>query len=235
MFSKFHFSRMFQRVTGISPGRYLSALRLAEAKRLLIDTSSSVIDISHQVGYASVGTFSSRFRSSVGLSPTMYRRLGGYVPQAPLEARRPAAAATGAVISGTVLPVPTGRTGVISIGVFRDRIPQGHPVRCATLDEPGPFLLPNVPHGSWYLLARFAATGSDRAIPHPVAAGEAPAAEDGPAFLVSSQGPITVRPETTLYKVDVSLRPMTIFDPPVLTSILHTGVPQPDHRMVVTG
>jgi AraC family transcriptional regulator len=28
MFSKFHFSRVFQRVTGVSPGRFLSAMRL---------------------------------------------------------------------------------------------------------------------------------------------------------------------------------------------------------------
>src|SRR5215212_10512242 len=34
MFSKFHFSRFFQRVTGVSPGRLLSAMRLQEAKHL---------------------------------------------------------------------------------------------------------------------------------------------------------------------------------------------------------
>ena len=32
MFSKFHFSRVFQRVTGISPGRFLAAMRLQKAK-----------------------------------------------------------------------------------------------------------------------------------------------------------------------------------------------------------
>lgn len=58
MFSKFHFSRVFRQVTGISPGRFLSALRLQEAKRLLLSTSLSVADISIQVGYSSVGTFS---------------------------------------------------------------------------------------------------------------------------------------------------------------------------------
>src|ERR1043165_8139811 len=68
MFSKFHFSRVFQRVTGVSPGRFLSAMRLEEAKRLLVSTSFTVADISHRVGYNSVGTFSSRFRSSVGVS-----------------------------------------------------------------------------------------------------------------------------------------------------------------------
>src|SRR4051794_38710734 len=77
LFSKFHFSRLFQRTTGISPGRFLSALRLERAKHLLVSTSLNVVDISHRVGYASVGPFSSRFSSSVGVSPTTHRRLGG--------------------------------------------------------------------------------------------------------------------------------------------------------------
>src|SRR5918992_4039442 len=80
MFSKFHFARIFQRTTGVSPGRFLSAVRLQEAKKLLLSTSLSVADISHQVGYSSVGTFSSRFKRSVGLSPTVYRELGGPTP-----------------------------------------------------------------------------------------------------------------------------------------------------------
>ena len=68
-FSKFHFARMFRKVTGVSPRRYLYALRLHEAKRLLITTSASVAEISNQVGYSSVGTFTSRFVASVGISP----------------------------------------------------------------------------------------------------------------------------------------------------------------------
>ena len=68
MFSKFHFTRMFQRVTGVSPGRFLSALRLQRAKELLVSTPMNVADISVTVGYNSVGTFSSRFSRSVGMS-----------------------------------------------------------------------------------------------------------------------------------------------------------------------
>src|SRR4051812_39576889 len=75
MFSKFHFTRIFQRATGVSPGRFLSALRLQQAKHLLKSTSLNVADISLLVGYNSVGTFSSRFSRSVGMPPTTYRRL----------------------------------------------------------------------------------------------------------------------------------------------------------------
>ncbi|SDH41746.1 Helix-turn-helix domain-containing protein [Sinosporangium album] len=80
MFSKFHFSRMFRQVTGVSPGRFLTDVRLREAKRLLLSTSLSVADISSRVGYTSVGTFSTRFKSSVGVAPTEYRRCRGAVP-----------------------------------------------------------------------------------------------------------------------------------------------------------
>src|SRR6266498_2035467 len=40
MFSKFHFTRIFQRVTGVSPGRFLSALRLQRAKYLLLSPTT---------------------------------------------------------------------------------------------------------------------------------------------------------------------------------------------------
>nr|ABS50455.1 NapR1 [Streptomyces aculeolatus] len=67
--SKYHFLRVFTRVTGVTPGRFLSAVRLHEAKRLLLSTSLTVADISAQVGYSSTGSFTRRFTESVGLSP----------------------------------------------------------------------------------------------------------------------------------------------------------------------
>ncbi|WP_342741561.1 helix-turn-helix transcriptional regulator [Actinokineospora terrae] len=73
LFSKFHFSRVFHRHTGVSPARFLSTLRFAEAKRLLATTTLNVADISARVGYRSPGTFSARFKTCVGASPTQYR------------------------------------------------------------------------------------------------------------------------------------------------------------------
>jgi AraC family transcriptional regulator len=71
--SKFHFSRMFQRATGVPPGQFLSAVRIQEAKRLLLSTSLTVKEITARVGYTSVSTFSAKFKETVGLSPTAYR------------------------------------------------------------------------------------------------------------------------------------------------------------------
>lgn len=65
MFSKFYFTRLFHRMTGMSPGRFLSAIRIQRAMELLLSASMTVTDVSYRVGYNSMGTFSSRFRESV--------------------------------------------------------------------------------------------------------------------------------------------------------------------------
>ncbi|WP_155980933.1 helix-turn-helix domain-containing protein [Nocardia sp. CNY236] len=74
LFSKYHFTRVFQRVTGDSPGRYLTELRFERARELLLSTDLKVVDISYEVGFASVGTFSTRFRERTGVSPSAFRQ-----------------------------------------------------------------------------------------------------------------------------------------------------------------
>src|SRR5256885_3290481 len=61
MMSRFHFHRTFTAYTGTSPGRYLAALRMQAAKRLLVRSNLRVADICFEVGYGSVGTFTSTF------------------------------------------------------------------------------------------------------------------------------------------------------------------------------
>ncbi|HEU5160888.1 MAG TPA: helix-turn-helix transcriptional regulator [Streptosporangiaceae bacterium] len=76
IYSRFHFSRMFRSAVGVPPGQFLTAVRIHEAKRLLLSTSLTVKEITARVGYTSVGTFSARFKNVVGLSPTAYRDCG---------------------------------------------------------------------------------------------------------------------------------------------------------------
>jgi transcriptional regulator GlxA family with amidase domain len=82
MYSKFHFTRVFARVTGTSPGTYLQALRMRRAMDLLETTDLSVTTITNMVGYSSIGTFSSRFGEDVGLCPTVYRAISRAVAEA---------------------------------------------------------------------------------------------------------------------------------------------------------
>jgi AraC-like DNA-binding protein len=202
MFSKFHFSRVFQRVTGVSPGRFLSAMRLAEAKRLLLATSITVADIGHQVGYNSVGTFSSRFRSSVGVPPITYRRLGGVVSNVPVD-EQPVPSARTATVRGTVYASPMAQTGAVFIGLFPGRVPEGAPVRYTVLYGPGSYLLPNVPAGTWYLTAHAMGT-----TPH-----------DEIRYIGFQEQPITTRYDTAARPIDLHLRPARPVDPPLLLAL----------------
>jgi AraC-like DNA-binding protein len=69
-----HFSREFRRTFGESPHAYLLTRRLERASALLRTTDRSVADICYLVGLQSVGSFTTVFTRTYGLSPTAYRK-----------------------------------------------------------------------------------------------------------------------------------------------------------------
>lgn len=71
--SRAHFSREFKKAFGESPYSYLLTRRLERAATLLRSTDWSVADICMAVGLASVGSFTTSFSTSYGMSPTAYR------------------------------------------------------------------------------------------------------------------------------------------------------------------
>jgi AraC family transcriptional regulator len=94
-YSPFHFHRIFREVTGVTPARFLAGLRMAEAGRLLVHSPARVAEVSHQVGYESLGTFTTQFGRVVGLAPHRFRLLmragrgitvGSMVSTAPIPA-----------------------------------------------------------------------------------------------------------------------------------------------------
>jgi AraC-like DNA-binding protein len=68
-----HFSREFRRTFGEPPHSYLLTRRLERAAALLRNTDQSVAEICFAVGLKSVGSFTSSFTRSYGVSPTAYR------------------------------------------------------------------------------------------------------------------------------------------------------------------
>ena len=71
--SRAHFSREFRRAFGESPHAYLLTRRLERAAAMLRATDRSVADICFSVGLQSVGSFTTSFARTYGLSPTAYR------------------------------------------------------------------------------------------------------------------------------------------------------------------
>lgn len=68
-----HFARLFKHATGLAPHQYVIRCRIAEAKRLLVETEEAIIDIGLQVGCADQSHFTALFHKHVGLTPKAYR------------------------------------------------------------------------------------------------------------------------------------------------------------------
>jgi AraC-like DNA-binding protein len=71
--SRAHFSREFRRAFGESPHAYLLTRRLERAAALLRTTDHSVADVCLSVGLRSIGSFTTSFTRTYGVSPTAYR------------------------------------------------------------------------------------------------------------------------------------------------------------------
>lgn len=211
--SPFHFARTFRRVTGVSPGEFYTAVRLERAKRLLLTTSLSVAEVCFEVGYESLGTFTTRFTRLVGVSPGRMRRLAeelSPIPKSPpdpppiLEA--PPGSGVGFRIVGADLPSGTS----IYVGLFPGAIPQGRPMAGATLTALGVHRLAPVPGGVYHLMA-----------------AALPRSEDplelllpGDALRVGrGERLISVRGGRSEGVVEVVLRPLEITDPPLLITL----------------
>ena len=81
-----HFSREFRRTFGETPHQYLLTRRLERAAALLRNTDHAVVDICFAVGSHSVGSFTTSFSRSYGVSPAAYRAAH---PPAAVRARIP--------------------------------------------------------------------------------------------------------------------------------------------------
>jgi AraC-like DNA-binding protein len=209
LLSRFYFARVFRDATGVTPGRFLAAVRIYQAKRMLQSTSMSITDISLAVGYNSLGSFTNYFTQSVSVSPSRFRhmsRMEGFEMPAP---RRNPPSAYGAV-TGTI-SVPPGHAGVrVYLGAFMTPILQHRPATAVTADlaggRPSGYCLPDVPEGRWFIHAVGVADG-----PEPWGRG---------TLLVGRHNPVTVT-AGAVSRAAVRLRPRRPTDPPILLALPH--------------
>lgn len=214
--SAFHFNRVFHQITGLPPAKFISAMRLDEAKRLLLNTTLSITDISFEVGYNSLSTFTRRFNQRVGLGPREFRYLAERMNSGSVEslcaryAEKTTWAAHNPSIEG-VVDSPNADGGPIFVGLFGAHIPQSRPVGGALLTSPGAFRIGPVPDGIYHLLA-----------------AALPRLSDTLGYLLPNSanlsvgawnGPVIVRNGRASGQFRVALRPMALTDPPLLVSL----------------
>lgn len=166
LLSRFHFARLFKEQTGVSPGQFLAAVRIYQAKRMLVVSTMNVAGVSAAVGYGSLGSFTSHFTDSVGISPSRFRRAyhdGMNTLGLPAQSVVP----DDAVVGTVRLPEGYGAARVY-VGIFDTRIVQRRPHAATLLNvtsqQPHPYWLPRIPAGRWYL---HAVAVADSAEPEP--------------------------------------------------------------------
>ncbi|HCE45917.1 MAG TPA: hypothetical protein DET40_20420 [Lentisphaeria bacterium] len=74
-YSKFHFSRLFKKATGVSPWTYAVSLKLDKAKELLMNSDVSVKEVALTVGISDPNYFTRIFAKYAGMSPVKYRNV----------------------------------------------------------------------------------------------------------------------------------------------------------------
>jgi len=71
--SKFHFIRLFKSLYGVTPYQYLKAVRIDNAKQLLI-SQISISNVCSTVGFDSLTSFSTLFKKITGKTPYQFQK-----------------------------------------------------------------------------------------------------------------------------------------------------------------
>jgi AraC-like DNA-binding protein len=74
-FSPYHFLRLFKKIYNRTPHQYLTERRMDRAKELLKKYDSTVTSVCYEVGFKSLGSFSTLFTKYVGVSPLEFQKL----------------------------------------------------------------------------------------------------------------------------------------------------------------
>jgi two-component system response regulator YesN len=78
--SKYHFSRLFKEMTGMTYQSYLNRVRIEQAKKLLNDDGLSITDTGYAVGYSDLTHFERIFKKLTGVTPSQFRRRTSALP-----------------------------------------------------------------------------------------------------------------------------------------------------------
>lgn len=216
-YSPFHLARMFTASVRCSPMRYLAAQRFHRAKHLLLTERLSVVDVCHDVGFSSPGTFTRRFRAEVGVAPGDLRRLADEVAEhTPAPFRHgldpaldrsgtdaPDVFARNAVRGRVEVGAAAGPEPLVWIGLFSRPEPAGVPGAGLLRRGAGEFTLPVLPSHPWLLVT----VVPDSTDPLDHLAAPSPLVGMHPAPIT---GPV---------RVVIDIRPAFAWEAPILTAL----------------
>lgn len=212
LFSPFHFDRFFAQITGVPPLRFLAAVRIQQAKRLLLLTSYPVARIAGEVGYNSLGTFTRQFTLYVGVSPSRFRRSAEEVSRRCTAAAHACRASEPLAAAGdgvrVEVRVPEDFTGLVFLGAFASALPRSLPVACTVAEGTGTAHLAPVPDGRYLLFGAGIAPGGT--VAESLLCGDAPRGRGGP---------FTVRDGRVREPVRIELRPPAVTDAPLVLAL----------------
>lgn len=213
-YSPFHFIRIFKEQTGLTPQYYIASLRLQKAKELLMTTDLPVRDIAMELGYQSLGSFTTRFGRSVGLTPAEFRNSAAHAAEH-LRQLTDAAIwhsgheqAPGDCVEGsfrTEIPFE----GFVMVGLFSKPIPDGLPDYGTLVRTDNAFRFSGVKPGIYYLMATTVSWGMqarDILLPDMT-------------LRARSASPLVVRHGERTPHQELTLRPPRFDDPPILVSL----------------
>ena len=73
--SYIQFLRRFKAYTGLTPAKYVNALKMKKARELLADSRLQIKEISEKLGFENEYYFSNFFKKNMNVSPTAYRKI----------------------------------------------------------------------------------------------------------------------------------------------------------------
>ncbi|MCJ8013499.1 AraC family transcriptional regulator [Paenibacillus sp. KQZ6P-2] len=157
-YSPYHFTRIFKSVTGVSPRHYLAALRIEKGKKEILNNQKSLLKVILSIGYRSVGSFNTRFRDYVGVTPKKFfsnaKPLTSHMNKyhdSEIDLHPQSHTSTSRIICR--IDTPDSFKGIIFVGLFPKPIPDQRPVVGTALNRNGQFHLCGIPNGTYYVLA----------------------------------------------------------------------------------
>lgn len=209
--SSFHFNRLFKKLIGIPPRKFLMLIRLAESKKLLLETNWNSTDICFEVGYNSLGTYTTKFTEMVGVSPKEFRNKTDlptwgeqYIPFEHISF-------IGKYTVSIELRLPENFEGNCFIGLFTTPMPVGQPIACAIQKTNGNVLLQGISPGEYFLFAAAYEKGCNLNL----------MLDSHVKYVFKYPQKIKIIDKSLKLSVPIYLKNKKTFDPPIVLSLPH--------------